>query len=80
MFKMFEQRIYNQVDEYNQISDKPYKVSISFGMVPFSHTEEVEIEALMHKADILLYQQKKAKKARIAATAAAKERESVPAT
>ncbi|MDR2578028.1 MAG: GGDEF domain-containing protein [Chitinispirillales bacterium] len=67
MLERFESRIAEFVDDYNQKSGKPYKVSISFGMVPFCHTDKVDVETLMHKADVLLYQQKKEKRRKAAA-------------
>jgi len=67
MIETFEKRITGYVDEYNKDSGKPYKVSISIGGVPFLHTDKVDIETLMNKADVLLYQQKKEKKAAKAA-------------
>jgi len=68
MIDTFEKRIAGYVDEYNKDSGKPYKVSISIGGVPFLHTDNVNIEMLMNKADVLLYQQKKEKKAAKAKT------------
>jgi len=65
MIETFEKRISGYVDEYNKDSGKPYKVSISIGGVPFLHTDKVDIETLMNKADVLLYQQKKEKKAKM---------------
>jgi hypothetical protein len=35
-------------------------------MVPFAHSDKVDIEMLMHKADVLLYQQKKEKRRKAA--------------
>jgi len=67
MLETFEKRIDDDLEEHNRKSDKPYQVSVSIGAVPFKHTDVVDIETLMNKADVLLYQQKKAKKARIAA-------------
>ncbi|GBU23231.1 hypothetical protein R80B4_03147 [Fibrobacteres bacterium R8-0-B4] len=64
MIETFERRIAGYVDDYNKDSGKPYKVSISIGGVPFVHTDNVSIETLMNKADVLLYQQKKDKKAK----------------
>jgi diguanylate cyclase (GGDEF)-like protein len=72
MLDTFEKRIDAYVEEYNSKSEKPYLVSASIGAVPFRHTDVVDIETLMSKADALLYQQKKEKKARIAAEAAKK--------
>jgi len=68
MIETFERRIAGYVDEYNKDSGKPYKVSVSIGGVPFLHTDNVSIETLMNKADVLLYQQKKEKKARMLKT------------
>jgi diguanylate cyclase (GGDEF)-like protein len=64
MIETFERRIAGYVDDYNKDSGKPYKVSVSIGGVPFVHTDNVSIETLMNKADVLLYQQKKDKKAK----------------
>jgi diguanylate cyclase (GGDEF)-like protein len=64
MIEIFEKRIAGYVEEYNEGSGKPYKVSVSIGGVPFLHTDNVTIETLMNKADVLLYQQKKEKKAK----------------
>jgi diguanylate cyclase (GGDEF)-like protein len=64
MIETFQKRIAGYVEDYNKVSDKPYKVSISIGGVPFVHTDNVSIETLMNKADVLLYQQKKEKKAK----------------
>jgi len=65
MIDVFQRRIAGYVDEYNKDSGKPYKVSISIGGVPFVHTDNVSIDTLMNKADVLLYQQKKEKKAKM---------------
>jgi len=65
MIETFEKRIAGYVEDYNKASDKPYKVSVSIGGVPFVHTDNVSIETLMNKADVLLYQQKKEKKAKM---------------
>jgi hypothetical protein len=34
-------------------------------MVPFKHDDRVDVETLMNKADVLLYQQKKEKKKKL---------------
>jgi diguanylate cyclase (GGDEF)-like protein len=65
MIEIFEKRIAGYVEDYNRDSKKPYKVSVSIGGVPFLHTDSVSIETLMNKADVLLYQQKKEKKAKL---------------
>lgn len=66
MLDTFEKRIEGYLEDYNGKSEKPYKVLVSIGAVPFKCTDVVDIETLMSKADALLYQQKKEKKARIA--------------
>lgn len=63
MLESFQKRINSYVQDYNASSDKPYEVSISIGAVPFSYTDVNDIESLMNQADILLYKQKKEKKA-----------------
>lgn len=70
MLDMFEKRIDSYVDEYNETSNKAYKVSVSVGAVPFLHTDVTDIESLMNQADIQLYQQKKKKKEMLAKQAA----------
>jgi len=70
MLDTFRGRIEKYIEEHNQTAEKPYKVAVSIGAVPFTYTDVADIETLMNQADVLLYQQKKEKKARLAAEAA----------
>jgi diguanylate cyclase (GGDEF)-like protein len=55
----------NQVNEdYNKTSDKPYSISMSIGAVPFSNSDNANIEELMNLADNLLYIRKREKKSK----------------
>ncbi|MCL2688910.1 MAG: GGDEF domain-containing protein [Chitinispirillia bacterium] len=75
MFETFERRIDDYINDYNRDSGKPYKVGVSIGAVCFDHSDVTDdLEALMNKADIILYQKKKRKKAAIAAAAAQAKR------
>ncbi|MDR2729175.1 MAG: diguanylate cyclase, partial [Chitinispirillales bacterium] len=70
MLDTFEGRIDEFIDDYNSVSGKPYNVAVSIGAVPFVHTDVNDLEALMNKADIILYQKKKKKKEAAAAARA----------
>ena len=61
----FAQQVEQHLNNYNELSTKPYNLSISvgFSQLPYDqtvHTEE--IEALMKEADANMYQKKKGKK------------------
>lgn len=62
MMENFRKRINMYIDEFNKSSGKQYALSISTGAVPFSAEGKETIEALMHEADVMLYEQKKKKK------------------
>lgn len=49
-------------DEFNTNSEKPFKVSISFGAVAFPTDGTATIETLLAEADRCLYEQKRRKK------------------
>jgi diguanylate cyclase (GGDEF)-like protein len=66
MLEIFRTRIDGYIEEHNEISGKAYKVAASIGAVPFKHTDVVDIETLMNKADVMMYQLKKEKKAQLA--------------
>ncbi|MDP4092021.1 MAG: GGDEF domain-containing protein [Bacillota bacterium] len=57
-----QSKLNKYIDEYNHSSGKPYKISVSIGVVPFSFEDNVTIESLMRQADRLLYKQKNLKK------------------
>lgn len=50
------------IDEFNAGSDKPYRISMSYGVVPFPGSGETTIETLLSEADQCLYEQKRNKK------------------
>ncbi|MFP4416976.1 MAG: diguanylate cyclase [Chitinispirillaceae bacterium] len=58
----FRNRLTMYVNQYNENSGKEYRLSISTGAVPFSARGDESIEVLMHRADVLLYEQKRKKK------------------
>lgn len=62
LISTFKNRLDKYTDKYNANSGKDYKLSISFGCVPFSYKDNVSVEKLMSHADNLLYEQKKRKK------------------
>ena len=71
MLDTFEGRIDDFIEDYNETSGKPYKVSVSIGAVPFVHNDMADdLETLMNRADIILYQKKKKKKEAAAAAQA----------
>lgn len=56
-------RLNNKVDEFNKEKGKSFKLSISIGTVFYSPEESCNIEKLLEKADKLMYEEKKRKKA-----------------
>ena len=62
MVASFQKRISLYLEEYNNTSGKPYKLSFSIGAVSFSARGSENIESLLNQADILLYNQKHQKK------------------
>lgn len=50
------------LDDYNNRSGKPYKVSTSLGIYITKNNERLDIEYLIKKADMLMYTDKKKKK------------------
>jgi len=47
------------IDEFNAGSDKPYRISMSYGVAPFPGSGETTIETLLSEADQCLYEQKR---------------------
>jgi len=58
----FQQRLGENLDEYNNKTKKPYKISVCMGAVPFSCNGQKSIEQLIAEADNRLYEQKRTKK------------------
>ena len=58
------QIIHDLCDRFNIFSNKPYKLAISIGALPFTAKEEANLESLLSSADKLLYEQKQVRKKR----------------
>lgn len=59
--EVVQQKMQKYIDEYNNTSDKPYKVSTSIGIYT---SKKVSFEEMFSNADKLMYQQKLTKKDR----------------
>lgn len=55
-------RIQRKFDQYNEISNKPYKVSASIGFAEYSNTEKQSVSELIETADTEMYINKQDKK------------------
>ncbi len=58
-----KQRLEACISTYNADSGKPYRLSMSLGAVPFERESTVSLEELLDRADDVLYEEKKRKKA-----------------
>lgn len=56
------ERLQNNIDEYNKLVDKPYKLSMSIGASRFNGRGEDAFERVMKEADDILMAKKKRKK------------------
>jgi diguanylate cyclase (GGDEF)-like protein len=56
-------RIENKLAGYRRAADRRYVLSFSIGIVPGSSAEDAKLEALLKRADTLMYQQKRQKRA-----------------
>lgn len=54
-------RVQHQLDTYNAGPNRSYRLSFSIGITSSSPAEGTDIEALLRKADVLMYQHKRAK-------------------
>ncbi len=54
-------RILTAFDRFNTISDRPYELSASIGMVPVAPADGEAIDELLSRADELMYEEKKGK-------------------
>jgi diguanylate cyclase (GGDEF)-like protein len=61
---IFKTRFDKNIQNYNQIIEKPYKISVSIGWISFSSREIESLEKLLAEADNCLYEQKKHREAR----------------
>ncbi len=60
--EFFQQRLNRYLEEFNRRANKPYKISLCMGAVPFSCNGQKSIEELIAEADTRLYEQKRSKK------------------
>jgi len=55
-------RLQEIVERHNQKGDRPYKISVSAGFVDFDAAGTHTLEERLHRADTMMYEQKKQKK------------------
>ncbi len=58
----FRQRLNDISKSINDACDKPYYVNMSVGILEFTCRENIDLQELLHKADVLLYSDKKNKR------------------
>jgi diguanylate cyclase (GGDEF)-like protein/PAS domain S-box-containing protein len=59
--EMLTKRLKNNISEYNQKEDKPYDLSLSFGLACYDHDHPCSIDELISKADKMMYEEKKSR-------------------
>lgn len=62
-FEPIQERLKEQIAQFNETGRKPYPLSMSVGIAPFDPEKVYTIEELMAEADRRLYEEKKKKKA-----------------
>lgn len=55
-------RLQKRLDDYNGNSNRPYKLSISTGIVPYEPQSRYSVDEILSQADTLMYTNKLAKK------------------
>ena len=63
-------RLQAQIDEFNRVSGKPYRLSMSFGIEELPATSETSLEELLSRADAAMYERKRERRLRRQATGA----------
>uniref|UniRef100_A0A7C3MIE7 Diguanylate cyclase n=1 Tax=Dictyoglomus thermophilum TaxID=14 RepID=A0A7C3MIE7_DICTH len=58
-------RLLEKIEEFNSKQDRPYKISISIGIVTYDPKNPVSLEDLLQKADEIMYEQKRIKKEKL---------------
>jgi diguanylate cyclase (GGDEF)-like protein/PAS domain S-box-containing protein len=56
-------RIEKKIDMVNKLTEKPYMISVSYGLLEHNHTMEKTVTELINMADQKMYDDKKAKRA-----------------
>ena len=60
-YEVVTKRLQMYMDIHNEKSDRPYNLSVSFGMTKYSHQNPCSIEELYTTADKMMYEQKRKK-------------------
>jgi len=60
-FDILRSRLQNQIDIYNAIENRDYKISVSVGIACSDPAKPYSIDELMSRADALMYEQKRSK-------------------
>lgn len=63
-FSPVVQRVEEEVERYNRVSDKPYQISFSLGYMEVSSHDEVSVDFILEEADSRMYENKIKKKRR----------------
>ena len=59
--EILRKRLESDLDAYNAQSNKPYRLSMSIGAVPFDESSTVSLGELLDLADETLYEEKRRK-------------------
>lgn len=57
-------RLQAQIDEFNRLSGKPYRLSMSYGIEELPSTSEMSLEVLLSRADSAMYERKRERRLR----------------
>jgi diguanylate cyclase (GGDEF)-like protein len=60
--EMVSERLDKNLEEYNAESGKPYKLLLSYGLVPVGIDNTFSIKEIINQADKIMYEQKRSKK------------------
>ncbi len=63
-------RLQAQIDEFNRLSGKPYRLSMSYGIEELPSTSDTSLEELLSRADAAMYEQKREQRSRRQSTGA----------
>ena len=58
-------RLQQQIDSQNSLSNRQYKISISIGCTHYDPENPCSIDELMSSADMLMYEEKKKRRDRV---------------
>jgi len=57
-------RLQAQIDEFNRVGGKPYRLSMSYGLEELPATSEMSLEVLLSRADSAMYERKREQRLR----------------